>query len=207
MQRVKLEFPAMPLILASQSTARAALLASAGYAFVQEASNIPEPPAAPGVAWKEHICALARAKAETVAGRHADAWVLGADTALWFDGLCLGKTATTAAAEAMLTRLTGRTHSIATAVCLIAPTAGRPGKRLRRQGIALATIKMRNWSPMQIRRYVAAVRPFECAGAYALQGGGAAIVAAIRGDPSTVIGLPLTLVERFLRELDFPQHR
>ena len=77
--------------------------------------------------------------------------------------------------------------------------------RARRQGIARATIELRAWCPSKIHRYVSAARPFDCAGAYALQGGGASIVAAIRGDPSTVIGLPLTLVERLLQEAGFPR--
>lgn len=193
----------MLLILASQSSARAALLAAAGYAFIQEAPGVSEPPAAPGAVWENHLRALAGAKAEAVARRHSNAWVLGADTALWFDGNCLGKAATPAAAEAMLTRLNGRTHTIATAVCLISPAIDDHGARQRRQGVARATIELRAWSPSQIRRYISAVRPFDCTGAYALQGGGAAIVAAIRGDPSTVVGLPLTLVERLMKELGF----
>ncbi len=195
----------MPLILASQSTARAALLTAAGYVFIQETSGFPEPPAAPGQAWETHLQALAAAKAGAVAARHSKDWVLGADTALWFDGACLGKAAGAAAAEAMLIRLAGRKHAIATAVCLIAPAVKSSVARARRLGIARATIELRPWSPAQIRRYVSAVRPFDCAGAYALQGGGASIVAALHGDPSTVIGLPLTLVERLLRESGFPR--
>ncbi|MEI7435431.1 MAG: Maf family nucleotide pyrophosphatase [bacterium] len=193
----------MTLILASQSAARATLLAAAGFTFIQQASGIPEPPAAPGTGWEAHLAALAKAKALAVAGCHANAWVLGADTALWFDGDLIGKAATPAAAGTMLERLVGRTHIIATAVCLIAPAVEAHDERAQRHGIARASVTLRAWSPARIRRYVSAVRPFDCAGAYALQGGGAAVVAAIHGDPSTVIGLPLTLVECFLRESGF----
>ena len=59
-------------------------------------------------------------------------------------------------------------------------------------------VTFRKLSPAEIRDYLTAVRPFACAGAYALQGGGGAIIRRIEGDPTTVIGLPMGLLKKLL---------
>lgn len=193
--------PGTRLILASQSAGRARILRGAGYRFRQVASHADETiPLSLGL--EDAVQELARRKAEAVAGRFPDCWVLGSDTALDLDGRVIGKARDLADASRMLRRLCGRTHRISTAICVIAPATPRGCRRMR-AGVDTARVTLRAWKSDQIRRYVRAVRPLACAGAYAVQEDGAAIVERMDGDPSTVIGLPVSLLDRFLRQLGF----
>ena len=153
--------------------------------------------------FEAHLVALARAKAHAVACRFPEGFVLGADTALCIDRAMLGKAGSAAAAAAMLRTLAGRTHRLSTAVCVIGPT-GRGKRRRTLCGVDTVRVTLRAWSPRQIAAYVAAVRPFHCAGAYALQEGGTALIERIQGDPATVVGLPIGLVARLLRQAGYP---
>ena len=189
------------LILASQSSGRARLLRGAGYRFRQVASHADE--TVPGTLDLESaVRELARRKAAAVAAQFPRCWVIGSDTALDLNGRIIGKASSLADAERMLGQLCGRTHRISTGVCVIAP-ADRRGRHRMRAGVDTAQVTLRAWRPDQIRRYVRAVRPLACAGAYAVQEDGAAIVERMDGDPGTVIGLPVSLLERFLRQLGF----
>lgn len=191
------------LILASASKARADLLRAAGYRFRQIPAGIAEPPPLPGVESETYLLDLATAKARTVAARFPRAFIIGADTALLFKGNVLGKAAGQEEAVAMLRQLAGRTHRITTAVCVLAPARRTSHSRTTVRGVVSAEVTLRPWNDARIRRYVRAVKPFDCAGAYAVQGGGGAIIERIDGDLSTVVGLPLGFVERALRRLGF----
>lgn len=187
------------LILASASRARAALMRSAGYSVRQITSGVREPGwNRKAASFRAHLVSLAAAKARAVAGAHPGAFVIAADTALLFHGRLVGKAGNAAAAVRMLTQLSGRNHRIVTAVHIAAP-CGR-----RASAAASATVRMRAWPRERIVEYVRRVKPFYCAGAYAVQDRkGCEIVESIRGDISTVIGLPLGLVGRMLARLGY----
>lgn len=189
------------IVLASRSKARAALLRGAGLRFRQIVSDVPEPPPTRGTPLRAYVQELARDKARAVAARFPKAWVIGCDTALILDNRILGKPRNERDAVQMLGRLAGRTHRISSAACLISPADLR-GRRRERILVASALVTLRDWSPERIGRHVRATRPLNWAGAYAVQDPvSSAIVARIRGDLATVIGLPL---ERLLPLL--PRH-
>ncbi len=203
MKNVYLYKKASNLILASQSPARAQLLRAGGYRFRQAPSGLREKPRRAGQAFADWLIELATQKALAVARRHPRAVVIGCDTGILFRGRIIGKAGTAAAAARLLASLAGQTHLVSTGICVAFPAGGH-GKRapLRhrvRTGAETARVALRPLSPGEIRAYLAAVRPFACAGAYALQGGGGAVIRRIDGDPTAVIGLPLGLLRRLLR--------
>lgn len=187
------------LILASQSRGRAALLKAAGYRFRQIPSQIKEPAPPHGAHLERYVLHLACLKAEAIAARHPEAIVIGADTALILEGAIIGKPGTLKAACRMLALLGGRTHRISSAVCLIFPVDPATGRRRTVRLVDTAHVVLRKWSPERIRTHVELTRPLNWAGAYAVQDSfSAAIVARIDGDLSTVIGLPMRMMDRIL---------
>jgi septum formation protein len=192
------------LILASASPGRAELLRTAGFRFRQIPAGIPEPPRPPQLSIRTYLLNLAGAKAQAIAQLHPQAFVIGADTVLEFDGALIGKPAHAAAAYTMLRRLRCKPHKIWTAVCLIGPTPSDGSRRPSRRFIDTAQVILRSWSDTQLHHYIRTARPFFCAGAYAVQGEGLSLVQSIRGDIATVIGLPLDAVTRGLLELGHP---
>jgi septum formation protein len=189
-----------PLILASASPGRAELLRAAGYTFEQKPTGVHEPDPASGADPVGHARLLARLKADAGAARHAARLVLAADTVIFCDGRFLGKPADAAEAVEMLTFLGGRAHTIVSALCL---ALALPGRACRfESGEDTARVTLRAWPRERLMAHVAEVKPLFCAGAYAVQGGGAAIVARLEGDPSTVIGLPLDLLDNLLRRFN-----
>jgi septum formation protein len=185
-----------PLILASASRGRADLLRAAGFDFTQEPAGVPEPEPAPDADPAAHARALARLKAEAAVPRHPGCLVLAADTVVACDGRILGKPRDAEDAVAMLAFLGGRPHTIVSALCL---GLARPGHEPRfEHGEETARVTLRAWPTDRLRLHVARVKPLFCAGAYALQDGGASLVARIEGDPATVIGLSLDRLDRLL---------
>ncbi len=187
------------LLLASASKARADLLRAAGYRFRQLATHIPEPPPSPGERPAAYALRLARLKANAALQSNPRALILAADTVVSYRGLLLGKAPTRKDALAMLQLLGGKHHEIVTALCLA--WREKNGKFRRFEGVETARVLLRRWSPERLRRHIAVVRPFSCAGAYALQQGNSAIVQQVDGDPSTVIGLPIGLLDRWISRL------
>ncbi len=120
--------------------------------------------------------------------------VLGADTEVVADGAVLGKPADAAAARAMLAALAGREHAVHTAVCVITQTGGERADTDRTR------VRFRPLSPAAIDWYIATGEWRERAGGYAIQGAGAALVEAVEGDYTTVVGLPVGLTLRLLDE-------
>lgn len=174
-----------PLILASASPRRAALLRQLQPDFLILPSDAVE-------ILDEHlspyeICQLnAHRKARMVAKKNPDALVLGADTLVFLDGEIMGKPASLAEAERMLTRLQGRTHQVVTGISLIHLRAHR-----ERLFAASTDVTFHPLAAVQIRDYLAKVNPLDKAGAYAIQEHGEMIVAEISGSYSNVVGLPL----------------
>jgi septum formation protein len=136
---------------------------------------------------------LARDKARAVPGE----LVLGADTIVVLDGDVLEKPASPADALAMLRRLQGRRHDVVTAVCLVAR-----GEEL--EAVDTTGVVFRSAGDDFLEDYVATGEPLDKAGAYGIQGFGAALVERIEGDFFSVMGLPVRLVIDLLAKAGSP---
>jgi septum formation protein len=189
------------VILASASAARAGLLRAAGVDFAAEPAVIDETRLkrkAREAGDSAISCALALAteKACVVSRRHPEALVIGADQILvagteWFD-----KPADLAEASAQLRALRGRTHSLATAVCIV-----RGGEPLWR-AVSTPELRMRRFSDAFLEAYVAAEGEalLGLVGAYRIEDRGVQLFSRITGDHFAVLGLPLIELLGFLRE-------
>jgi septum formation protein len=170
------------LVLASGSPRRRQLLEMLGLPFVAAAANVQElrlPREAPAA----YARRLARDKARAVPG----AWVLGADTIVVQGDAVLEKPLDAGDALRMLLQLNGRRHEVITAVCLVAD-----GKE--REAIDTTAVYFRQCELDFLRAYVATGEPLDKAGAYGIQGYGAALIERIEGDFFSVMGLPVRLV-------------
>lgn len=186
-----------PLVLASRSPRRRALLDAAGIAFEVRPADVPEERRA-GEAPAAFATRLAVSKAQAVAGQLGPArprLVLGADTIVVVGGDVLGKPEGPEHARALLSRLLGRSHSVLTAVALV--QGGVPGCR---HTVVESRVHMREAAPEEVHAYVATGEPLDKAGAYALQGEGRRFVQKIEGSESNVIGLPLEETLALLHE-------
>ena len=185
----------MHLILASASPRRAELLRSAGFEFDVEAANVDETPRAgePPAAYTQRV---ARDKARHVAASHAGEGVvvLGADTEVVLGRRVLGKPADEADARRMLRNLAGQVHEVLTAVILL-------GQGREAAEVVTTRVWFADMTDADIDWYVASGEPMDKAGAYAIQGLGARFVQRIDGSWSNVVGLPVAVVHRLLREV------
>src|SRR5947209_15410366 len=184
------------LILASASPRRQELLRNAGIPFEVQPADIDETPK-DGEAPRECAGRLAREKALAVSRLRPREYVLGADTIVVVDGTTiLGKPYDAADAAWMLRLLSGRTHEVTTGVCLAGPVAH--GFEATRCETTLVT--MSELSDEEIGEYVSTGEPMDKAGAYAIQGIASRWIPRIEGDYSNVVGLPVALVYKMLRE-------
>ncbi|MBV8220850.1 MAG: septum formation protein Maf [Solirubrobacterales bacterium] len=169
-------------MLASRSPQRRAILDQIGISYVVDAPDVEELQAGP-----PHEVALENAfrKASTVAARTPGALVLGVDTVVSLGARVYGKPTDEGEARTMLSALAGRRHTVVSGVCLIED--GRP-----RTAAASTVVEFRALDDALIDWYLASGEWRERAGAYAIQGRGAALVAGIDGDFLNVVGLPLT---------------
>ncbi|MGW8705613.1 Maf family protein [Brevundimonas sp. NPDC055814] len=176
------------LILASKSAARRAMLSDAGVPFVVQVADVDEDALkTPGVDPVELAVELARAKALAVSRHDVDAWVLGADQTLAFDGGLVSKAATLDAARERLSAMRGRTHQLHSGAAL-----ARNGQVVW-SGVDTVEMKMRDFSDAFLDAYLAAEGEglLSCVGSYRLEGLGAQLFEAVEGDYFTVLGLPL----------------
>jgi len=180
------------LVLASASPRRQELLRNAGIPFEVQPAHIPEDPL-PGEQAKDCAERLASEKALAVAKQRPRNVVLGADTVVVVDRQILGKPLDAADAARMLRLLSGREHQVITGVCVVAN-----GK----SSVASETTKvtMSDLTEKEIADYVATGEPMDKAGAYAIQGIASRWIPRIDGDYGNVVGLPVALVWRILRE-------
>jgi len=184
------------LILASKSAARRAMLSDAGVPFVVQVADVDEDALkTPGVDPVELAVELARAKALAVSRHDADAWVLGADQTLAFDGGLVSKAAALDAARERLSAMRGRTHQLHSGAAL-----ARNGQVVW-SGVDTVEMKMRDFSDAFLDAYLAAEGEglLSCVGSYRLEGLGAQLFEAVEGDYFTVLGLPLWPVLAELR--------
>ena len=184
--------PAPPLLLASTSPQRPAILRQLGIPFDVLAPRYDEQSAAgldPADLVREH----ALGKARSVAGEAGDRPVLGVDTTVCLDRRVYGKPADADEAVTMLEQLSGRTHVVLSRLCLLTP-AWEVVK------LAETSVTFRALTPRDLAAYVATGEWDGRAGAYAIQGRGAALVERIDGDYLNVVGLPGALLVRLLAE-------
>jgi septum formation protein len=173
--------PAPPIVLASTSPQRRAILEQLGLPFEVVAPAYEEVGDDP----VEHAAGKARSVDRD------ERPVLGVDTLVLLDGAVLGKPATVGEAEAMLERLGGRTHEVVSGLCL----RTQAWEELHRE---TTRVTFRPLTARDLAAYVAAQEWEGRAGAYAIQGLGAALVERIEGDYLNVVGLPAALLVRLL---------
>jgi septum formation protein len=196
----------MGLVLASASPRRQELLRAAGIAITVQPTNVPEVPK-DGESPKACAERLAREKAWAVFKDRPNDFVLGADTIVVVGAEILGKPKNVADATRMLRLLSGRDHQVTTGVCLMGPPSGSSsGEGSKSEGplgdtrSETTVVTMTNLSDDEIRNYVATGEPMDKAGAYAIQGIASRWIPRIEGDYFNVVGLPVALVYRMLKE-------
>jgi septum formation protein len=179
-----------PLLLASTSPQRSAILEQLGIEFdvVAPAYEEHDPPGQPPA---EAVRRHAAGKARSVLGRAGGRAVLGVDTAVVLDGAMYGKPATAEEATTMLASLAGREHEVVSGLCLI--TAGDEVVEDETTRVAFRAL-----TAAEIDTYVDTREWEGRAGGYAIQGRGAALVERIDGDYLNVVGLPGALLVRLL---------
>jgi septum formation protein len=183
---------AHPIVLASRSPRRRQLLEMLGVPVIVAAADVQEirlPRESPSA----YARRLARDKARAVPG----ALVLGADTIVVVDDDVLEKPEDAEHALAMLRRLQGRRHDVVTSVCLIAGGTVQEAQDV-------TAVYFRPADDVMLRAYIATGEPMDKAGAYGIQGYGAALVERIEGDFFSVMGLPVRLVLDLLARAGTP---
>ncbi len=181
------------LVLASASPRRAELLARLGVSPELRPTHIDETPQ-PGEGPEHLVGRLASAKARAAVRAGVDEVVLAADTIVALDGTVLGKPRDDGEATQMLSALSGRTHEVTSGVAVV-----RGGSALIERVTTRVTFRRLHAS--EIAWYLATGEPSDKAGAYGLQGAGAALVSHLDGSDTNVIGLPLDTVVLLLRRV------
>ncbi|HET9273173.1 MAG TPA: Maf family protein [Methyloceanibacter sp.] len=192
-----------PLILASESKSRAHLLEAAGLAFIVEPPGLDEAAMRQAVSGETLLSphdvaeVLARAKGEAVSELARKAYVIGADQVRALGDMILSKPTTMEDARRQLLDLSGKTHTLHTAVAV-----ATDGETIWSE-TTIASLNMRKLSPQFIGRYLAAAgdEVLGSVGAYQLEGLGAQLFDKIDGDYFSILGLPLIpLLDTLRRE-------
>jgi septum formation protein len=180
------------IALASSSPRRAELLRNAKIAFTVSPVDVPE--VRRHQEWPEDfVRRIAGEKAAAVLAKHPDKFVLGADTVVIVEGQVLGKPADAQDANRMLHLLSGGSHLVTTGVCLRGP--GVEDTRAETTRVSFSLL-----SDAEIAEYVATGEPMDKAGAYGIQGIASRWVTHLDGCYFNVMGLPVPLVYRMLRQ-------
>lgn len=185
-----------PLILASTSSARRALMEGLGIPYRAESPGVDED-VSPTLSARQAVQELARRKTRAVHARHPEAWVLGADQLVEVEGEVLAKPADRDAARRQLGKLLGHTHDICTGVCLVGP-GGHIAEALEVSRLTFYPV-----APEELEKYLDLGEWQGCAGSYRIEGAGQALLARLEGDRTNVQGLPMLTVVRMLREAGF----
>ena len=182
------------LILASTSRHRQALLERLRMPFEAVAPGVDET-RSPGETVEELVTRLSRAKAEAVASRHPGALIIGSDQAAERDGEILGKPGDHAAAVAQLKAASGKYMKFHAGLCLMDTRDGRV-----QEHTDVTRVAFRKLSDAEIERYLQADQPYDSAGSFKSEGLGITLFEAIESnDPSALVGLPLIMLCKFLR--------
>lgn len=180
------------LILASASPRRKQLLSELGLTFdivVAQITEHEDPDTDP----RHMVTHNAALKADWVAARHPDAWVLGADTTVFIDNNAINKPADLAEARIMLKRLAGRTHTVFTGIAL----------RHKNRGVTIdhgvsSEVTFKPFDDTVIDEYFRVVNPLDKAGAYGIQEGRELIIESWRGSFTNIMGLPIEATKQIL---------
>jgi septum formation protein len=180
------------LILASASPRRRELLGQLGVAFTVVTADVVEheDPATDPRTMVAHNSAL---KAEWVAARYPEAWVLGADTTVFLEGAALNKPADGVEARAMLRRLSGRTHTVFTGLAV-----RRVADGLKLDDGEASEVTFKKFGDDVIEAYLARVHTLDKAGGYGIQDHPELIVERYSGSLSNIVGLPLETTKQIL---------
>lgn len=181
------------VVLASGSPRRRQLLELIGIEHEVLPSNIDET-LRPRESPRRHAERLAREKASAIATREPGKITVAADTIVVINRKVLGKPRDDADAKRMLSMLSGREHTVITAVAVAR------GRKLR-SAVEEVRVKFRRLREDEIDAYIATREPMDKAGAYGIQGFGATIVECVNGDYFAVMGLPLARLVTLLRDL------
>ena len=181
-----------PLVLASASPRRSELLRAAGIEFTVRVAAIDET-VLPGESPGDYVRRLAGEKAQAVA--RAGEMVLGADTTVVIGGEIAGKPVDAEDARRMLKLLSGQWHEVLTGVSLI-----RSGQIISE--VAVTRVKFSELTEAEIDWYVSTGEPMDKAGAYGIQGYASRFVEGIEGNYSNVVGLPVQVVYRLMKEFE-----
>ncbi len=176
---------APPLILASTSPRRAALLKQWGIHFHSVTPDVSEPPASQAASPIEYCIENARLKALTLKDKYPEKYILGADTIVLYEDRILGKPGNAESAYRILHMLSGREHVVVTGTCMVVPNSGT----ILNHEITRVTFRL--LTDREITAYVDSGEPFDKAGAYGIQEKGALFVKSISGCYFNVVGLPV----------------
>ena len=201
------------LILASQSPRRAEILTAVGWEFEKQTADVDESEF-PDEKPENYVQRLAKAKAETIALKHENALVLGADTIVVINGKIIGKPKDFADARRMLRMLSGNWHEVLTGVALVMKEKEKRRKEKEENnsqfaicipqlivGLQRTRVKFAELSDAEVKFLVEKGEPLDKAGAYAVQAQAALFIEQIEGDYWNVVGLPINLVYEQLKTL------
>lgn len=180
------------LILASGSPRRKEFISHLGIDFDVEIPNIDESPVQ-GETPSELVLRLSRLKADFISQKHSDSVVVAADTVVCFNGMILGKPSSREDAFNMIKMLQGHTHTVYTGVTV------QKGN-LKRSKVVSTEVTFDSMDDNFIRNYVSSGECDDKAGAYAIQGIASMFISQVKGSVSSVVGLPINEVVKYLRE-------
>ena len=174
-----------PLVLASISPRRKAILKQIGIPFEPAGSMIEE------TLYEETqpadiACHIATQKVESIERAYNNRWILGADTIVVINKTIFGKPKNPGECQDMLLCLKGKTHEVITGFCI-----HDPGKKLVHREAVMTKVKIKELSNIEIEAYINTGEPFGKAGAYAIQGIGSFMIEQINGSYTNVVGLPV----------------
>jgi septum formation protein len=188
--------PKFPLILASNSPRRSALLSQINLKFIalpariKEQILLNEKP-------EDYVERIALAKGNRIAKKYPNSTVIGADTIVVLENKILGKPKTKIKAKEMLRELQGKKHKVITGISVI-----NKSKNIELSQAIKTDVKMKALSEKEIDGYVRTKEPLDKAGAYAIQGIGAVLIDEIKGSYTNVVGLPLDALCELLRKAE-----
>ncbi|HAG49710.1 MAG: septum formation protein Maf [Deltaproteobacteria bacterium GWC2_42_51] len=183
------------ITLASSSPRRKALLEEAGLTFSICPADIDED-IRKGESPREHTIRLAEEKAQVVAKKTNDSWIIGADTIVFIDNQILGKPSDINEARKMLNLLSGRYHTVVTAFCILNVSTGKTVKKA-----VESKVKIKKLADKEIEDYLKTGEPLDKAGAYAVQGVGNFMIEEIGGSYTNVVGLPMEELKDALKKV------
>ena len=187
----------IPIVLASGSPRRRALLSALGIDFTVIASGAHE--VDEGAAPADIVVANARMKRdEVLRSLQSPALVIAADTLVFLEGEVLSKPRDLDDARRMLQALSGRTHQVVTGLALADSTRGTSC-----EGSETSDVTFRVLTDEEIGHFVHAVKPLDRAGAYTVDGPGSLLVERYGGCYQNVLGLPMVRLDKLLRELGY----